>query len=155
MTTQKVHIRQRLGAEIARSRVALDMTTQSDLAKAAALGLRTIVAVESGDKVSDRTLRKIEAALGWPPGTCERYLAGVIDELPAPGSEPPATEVLVESGLTFTITDEDRDRWQRMSPEQITEEGAMIGRTISPRMQLLYLRAAFSAKAGTLDPERT
>lgn len=81
VATQNARIRQRLGAEIARVRNQLGMKTQPALAKEAALGLRTVVAVERGDKVSDRTMRQIENALHLPTGSTDDYADGIITEL--------------------------------------------------------------------------
>lgn len=58
------------------------MPTQQALAEAAKLGLRTVVAVENGEKVSARTMRKIEVAIGLPVGAADDYLAGKVTEFP-------------------------------------------------------------------------
>jgi transcriptional regulator with XRE-family HTH domain len=84
MESRETRIRQRFGAEVARLRERLGYAKQPDLAAAASLGKRTITAVENGEKVSVKTLRKVEATLGLEPGVFEAYLAEEIKALPMP-----------------------------------------------------------------------
>jgi transcriptional regulator with XRE-family HTH domain len=123
MERRETRIRQRFGAEVARLRERLGYPKQPDLARAASLSPRTIVAVESGDKVSDKTLRKIEAALGLEPGVFEAYLAEEIKSLPMPALP---TEVQRKAhdwivAATYPELGEEADRIQ-------TEEGAAAAR---------------------------
>lgn len=89
MESRETRIRQRFGAEVARLRERLGYPKQPDLATAASLGKRTITAVENGEKVSVKSLRKIEAALGLEPGVFEAYLAEEISVLPMPALPSP------------------------------------------------------------------
>lgn len=84
MERRETRIRQRFGAELKQARERLGYPRQPDLAAAAGIGKRTVVAVENGEKVSNTTLRKIEATLGFEPGVFEAYLADEIKALPMP-----------------------------------------------------------------------
>jgi hypothetical protein len=55
------------------------MATASDLAAAAGVGRRTVEILESATHTGYpriTTLSKIESALGWEPGSCERVREG-------------------------------------------------------------------------------
>lgn len=84
MESRETRIRQRLGAEVARLRKRQGFPKQPDLAAAAGLGIRTVTAVENGQKVSRNTLRAIEATLSLEPGVIEAFLAEEIKDLPMP-----------------------------------------------------------------------
>ena len=95
VATERTRIRQELGAELARIRGELGMKRQSDLAKRAHLGQRTVVAVERGEKVANSTMRKIEKALGLPTFSTDDYIDGKINTLtrePSPDYERIAEE---------------------------------------------------------------
>jgi transcriptional regulator with XRE-family HTH domain len=123
MERRETRIRQRFGAEVARLRERLGYPKQPDLAAAAGLGLRTVVAVENGEKVSVKTLRKIEATLGLEPGVFEAYLAEEIKGLPMPVPQPPSTRQSDEWILAASYADigTEADRIQG-------EEGAVAAR---------------------------
>jgi transcriptional regulator with XRE-family HTH domain len=82
MTTQVTRIRQRLGAEVARARTQIGLSSQQQLAEEAGLGRRTISAIETGEKVAARSYFQVEAVLGWPTGTSDDFIAGRINDLP-------------------------------------------------------------------------
>lgn len=80
--TQKKRRMEGLGAEIARLRQQVGMSTQADLKSASGVGVRTISDIESGKTMPRiNTMRKIENALGLLPGTTDDYLDGTIDRL--------------------------------------------------------------------------
>lgn len=55
-------------------------------AKRAEVSVETLAKARRGEKINDRSLRRIENALGWPPGTAETILAG---GAPPTSTEPP------------------------------------------------------------------
>lgn len=57
-------------------RAAAGWLASDSLAAAAGLSLPTVHKLETGRRVSDRSLRKVDAALGWPAGAAERVAAG-------------------------------------------------------------------------------
>lgn len=122
MATQNARIRQRLGAEIARVADKQGLKTQEALAQAASIGLRTVVAVQRGEKVSARTLRKIENTLKLPTGSTDDFLEEKIDELvplagadqrqnAAESEEPAGLHDEVERKLWAIDELSEEDRW--------------------------------------------
>lgn len=123
MESRETRIRRRLGVEIALLRERLGYPKQPDLAAAAQIGKRTVVAVEGGDKVSSKTLGKIEATLGLEPGIFEAYLAEEIKALPMPVSRSQPSRQSEEWILAASYADigAEADRIQG-------EEGAVAAR---------------------------
>lgn len=67
---------QRLAIEVQARRRELRFYTQDDLAEAAGVSRRTIGTLERGGKVSSPTLRAVEIALRWTPGSADDVLRG-------------------------------------------------------------------------------
>lgn len=125
---------------------------KSARAFAAVLGISTtsVTRAENGwDTTGAGVYSDIEHGLSWPPGSILDYVEGRRADPPA---EPAAGDTAEEQRPAFTVTEKDRARWRTMTPEEITDEGEMIGRTISPAMRIQYLRAALAARTGTLEP---
>ena len=94
---QKKLRREALGAEIARRRKVLGMRKQSDFAERSGVSVRTISLIENGQRVPNPvTLRKLELALEWEPGSAESILNG--------GT---ATELTLERGAAGQESDAD------------------------------------------------
>ncbi|GAA1030724.1 hypothetical protein GCM10009565_67590 [Amycolatopsis albidoflavus] len=109
---------------------------------------KTLGKLERGEYVGPDTLADVEIDLGWAPGSCQAIMHG--GEPTGTDNSTPAVaglrEVPLGDGVTFTITKEDRLRWRTMTPEQIIDEGNMIGRTIGLAARAAYLRAAGDAQ---------
>jgi hypothetical protein len=83
--------RERLGRYVRERRLALDdMTIRQACAAAGGMALQTWTSVEQGKSVSDRTLRRVETALRWAPGSAQDVLdGGEPTELAAPATIEP------------------------------------------------------------------
>lgn len=66
----------RLGAYVVSRRTELGHDRQQDLADAAGVAVRTIGALERGERVRASTVAKIERALDWLPGSASTVLHG-------------------------------------------------------------------------------
>lgn len=80
----------RLADKIRKRRAELDLSQQA-LADAAKVSLRTIPNLEGGQPAKDRTLARIERALGWAPGSIDTIL-DVEGGEPSPLAAEPALE---------------------------------------------------------------
>ncbi|GAB3376482.1 helix-turn-helix domain-containing protein [Amycolatopsis echigonensis] len=103
METQKTQARTQLGALIKRSRRQAGMRKQDHLAAATGLSVSVISLAERGAKVEPNTLTQIEAALDFPTGSFEAYLAGR-GPLPDRGASPDMPSVLTMSRLELATT---------------------------------------------------
>lgn len=146
--------RNRLAAAVAQAREALGYDFRPGFAKEAGLSLRSLADIETGKPtVGEANLKRVARALPtWDEDTPRVILEGGPIP-PNPGRTPDTAPTHADAQLTFTVTEKDRQRWRTMTTAQIIEEGQMIGRTISERMQRDYLRAAL-AELDTLDRER-
>lgn len=150
--------RKAVGQHIKQSRRALKFRSAKAFGAHIGIHESSVANAEIGsERAGDSVYEAIERGLGWPNGSIRAYVDGTTNQLPgaAPASEetPPDARPTDGGELTFTVTEKDRRRWRQMTAAQIIEEGEMIGRTISERMQVLYLRAAL-AERDTLDSER-
>lgn len=68
----------RLGAYVVATRTRKGFRTRAAFARATRLSVRTLGAIERGDKTSydPHTLATVEHALGWVPGSSENVLRG-------------------------------------------------------------------------------
>lgn len=113
-----MHTREAAGAEVARRRRQLGMTTQADLAEKSGVGVRTISNIETGTKIPRvGTLRKLEIALAWKPGHIDALLDGqqVADPSHVPAVDYDRTMELrdeVEREIFLITRLEEHDRWQ-------------------------------------------
>lgn len=151
--------RNRLAEAVVAARTALgpQFKFRPAFAKHVGISVRSLAAIESGDAgIGEANLKAVARALpGWIEDVTPR---AILDGEPAPPTTAlpvPADEAPEASAeLTFTATEKDRARWRTMTPEEITDEGEMIGRTISEAMRIQYLRAALAARTGTLEPSQ-
>lgn len=148
--------RNRLAAAVTQAREAIGHDFRPGFAKEAGLSLRSLADIETGKPtVGEANLKRVARALPtWNEDTPRVILeGGPIPPNPARTPDtPPAPRA--DDELTFTVTEKDRQRWRTMTTAQIIEEGEMIGRTISERMQEQYLRAARAVLADALGHER-
>lgn len=99
----------RLSSYIRSRRVHLGYNRQSDLAHAAGVALRTVATVEGGRRVWPATLAKLEAGLGWKPGSAEAVIDGGEPELNLDTAPPLADP---HERAIWALTDLDPDtRW--------------------------------------------
>ncbi|MGW4484282.1 hypothetical protein ACWEOE_10640 [Amycolatopsis sp. NPDC004368] len=147
--------RKKVGELIKRGRRAAGYKSAKAYAQHLGISPTSVTRAENGwDTTGAGVYSDIERDLGWAPNSIMDYVEERTDALPAGGQVDEAPRQ--EGGpLVFTPTPKDIERWRRMTPEQITEEGEMIGRTISADMRVLYLQAAFAAtRAGSVNAER-
>jgi DNA-binding XRE family transcriptional regulator len=147
--------RKEVGKHIKAARRRKGYRSQAAFAEAIGVHESSVAFAETGSsRTGSSVYGAIEDGLEWPTGSILAYIDGRQGYLP--GAPEPAAELGSsdsENELTFTVTEKDRKRWRTMTTAQIIEEGQMIGRTISERMQRQYLRAAL-AELDTLDRER-
>lgn len=129
MSAQNEQERLRLGSEVARSR-SKRAWTQDDLAEKAGLGRRTVVDVERGMKVRERTLRKIEQAFGWPLESAEDVGRGVIpnpdDKRELPIGLPP-----IEATEAGQANDAEFNELVKTTLEQLTSVRRHLGNDVA------------------------
>jgi len=130
VTTQDARTRRRLGAEIAQRREAAGFPKQPDLAKAAGLGLRTVVAFENGEKVSAKTYTKIETAMRLPVGSLNDYLE---HGTPLPSLPDSAVDAAVPPRREATAEEEAKMRAMTM------REGLEFGQKLAETSELAAL----------------
>lgn len=80
-TEGSADLRERLGNRIRARRDEMGLS-QQEFADLATVGVNTIIRMESGEFAlkRGRTWPKVEAALGWPGGYFDDYLAGRVDD---------------------------------------------------------------------------
>jgi hypothetical protein len=88
--------REELGRIVAAARLRAGYSDTRAWSEAVGRSSRQLLGLERGEQVGRKTLLLVEAALDWPAGWCERYLAGQESGQP---EEPPAEAV--------TITDDE------------------------------------------------
>lgn len=147
MATQKTQIRQRLGAEIARLRVKQGMATQADLAGLAGLSVRSVWAAENGEKVAPRTLRKIEAALGLPPGAVDEFLEKQGDTLAGPVAQT-AQIGEEELGPLDEVLSASLEELLKIAAAYAWYEARRLGRAQSSADKERFMRWAMDVRAG-------
>ncbi|MGH3099283.1 MAG: hypothetical protein ACRDMV_25160 [Streptosporangiales bacterium] len=114
---------ERLGDEVRRARVLAGHDSAADFGKLVGVSGRTVLALERGEPVADRTLIRVATALGWPNAACERILAGEDPQLvltsARPSSERDATVERIREDLakgeemirSLPLSDADRAKW--------------------------------------------
>jgi transcriptional regulator with XRE-family HTH domain len=88
---------ERLGKLVRERRLALDLS-QRDAAARAGISNQTWLNVENGRSANQRSLAKIERALGWSPGSIDAILAGTPP--PSPIGAAPVLDITVLGNLT-------------------------------------------------------
>jgi transcriptional regulator with XRE-family HTH domain len=140
VTTQDARARRRLGAEIARRRPAAGFETQPDLARAAGLSRRTVTALENGEKVSLKSLSKVEAAMGLPTDSLNDYIE---HGRPLPASP---NEASVPESPRHEWSSSERHRMRDMPMTEVQETYEMFRRR-SEYLAEVWIREVMREKA--------
>lgn len=147
----------RLGDATRRARKSLGLN-QDELAEAAGVSRATVQAIEQGVGFADvpKSVHKVAAAVGWPPGHAERILAG---------EDPPAPDAPEQAPTSAPASAPDpRDVFTKGMPRGVIHEltdteGEILGSIVTelsratPNTKLMLLLKRDDSAGADEDPE--
>lgn len=130
MRTYPVERWLRLGKIIARARVEAGFGDTKDWVARIGRSDRVLLGLERGEHTGQHTLRLIEAAIGWPVGSCEDYLSG--------GPEPAQRSTVrpsAEGADVAHLRDPLRDGLDEQAERELERQAALLRLDVERRRQ--------------------